>query len=179
MSSLRQRRQGIRSYVFELDNFTCVWCDKKFKEEKLTLEHFIPKFHGGGDNLSNLLTACSKCNVQRGHNLLYKKEKLYSLLLKLSGRCCPIKENELYTVAMALRFTIKYGGKQKGAKAVLEKLKKRHGQDVGNNKPPHDFVEPCIRGKFAYRFHYERKNEVPVSLFTRLWMYIKSITKKN
>jgi len=35
----------------------------------LTMDHIIPKSLGGGDNLSNLIPMCLKCNQTKGNNL--------------------------------------------------------------------------------------------------------------
>lgn len=35
----------------------------------LHVEHILPKFHGGGDDLDNLALACIDCNLHKGPNL--------------------------------------------------------------------------------------------------------------
>jgi 5-methylcytosine-specific restriction endonuclease McrA len=35
----------------------------------LHIEHIIPKFHGGSDDIDNLALACIDCNLHKGTNL--------------------------------------------------------------------------------------------------------------
>jgi 5-methylcytosine-specific restriction endonuclease McrA len=34
-----------------------------------TLEHILPRHHGGTDDIENLALACERCNVQKGYRL--------------------------------------------------------------------------------------------------------------
>jgi len=34
-----------------------------------TIEHILPRCHGGGDELENVALACGRCNHQKGHRL--------------------------------------------------------------------------------------------------------------
>lgn len=38
-----------------------------------TLEHIVPKHHGGGDTLDNLTIACARCNHGKGRRLDHRK----------------------------------------------------------------------------------------------------------
>jgi 5-methylcytosine-specific restriction endonuclease McrA len=58
----------------------CIHCNKKsyIKEDgsfisKLTIEHIIPKYHGGTDDLENIAIACASCNSHKGRTLDFKK----------------------------------------------------------------------------------------------------------
>ena len=35
----------------------------------VTVEHIVPRRHGGGDDLENLALACGRCNHQKGYRL--------------------------------------------------------------------------------------------------------------
>lgn len=50
----------LRLKIFERDNFTCQYCGCSTK--KLECDHIIPVSRGGGNEESNLLTACFQCN---------------------------------------------------------------------------------------------------------------------
>lgn len=65
----RQRTRiprGMRHEVFKRDNYTCVECGAK-KEDGATLhiDHIIPVSKGGTDELDNLQTLCSDCNLNK------------------------------------------------------------------------------------------------------------------
>lgn len=52
-----------RHNVFKRDNNRCVYCGSR---EQLTIDHVRPKSLGGRDSWDNLVTACQKCNSQKG-----------------------------------------------------------------------------------------------------------------
>lgn len=61
----------LRAAVFERDNKTCVYCDRKEGETYpteshndglMTVDHVYPESHGGDTTLSNLVTCCNCCN---------------------------------------------------------------------------------------------------------------------
>jgi hypothetical protein len=58
--------RGLRHEVFKRDNYTCVECGAK-KEDGATLhvDHKIPVSKGGTDELDNLQTLCSDCNLNK------------------------------------------------------------------------------------------------------------------
>lgn len=53
-----------RKNILRRDEFRCQYCGKHHSQ--LTLDHVIPKRHGGGDTWENLVTACVKCNNVKG-----------------------------------------------------------------------------------------------------------------
>jgi hypothetical protein len=54
---------SIRKTVFERDSFTCQYCGQV--GGKLELDHITPISKGGTNEVSNLCTACRKCNRQK------------------------------------------------------------------------------------------------------------------
>lgn len=50
-----------RKIVLEASNYICHYCNGP----ATTADHIIPISKGGGDELSNLLSACHKCNSTR------------------------------------------------------------------------------------------------------------------
>lgn len=62
----------IRFEIFKRDNFTCQYCGRNVKEDKikLHLEHVIPKNKGGDNSINNLTTSCEECNLGKGDVLL-------------------------------------------------------------------------------------------------------------
>ena len=51
--------------VFSRDKWRCLRCRSK---KKLTVDHILPKAHGGSDDIDNLQTLCRYCNEQKGKN---------------------------------------------------------------------------------------------------------------
>lgn len=60
-------RNGKRLWERQIYEQTqCCWCEYFVPEEYRTLEHLIPKRHGGQNVLSNAAMACASCNNRRG-----------------------------------------------------------------------------------------------------------------
>ena len=53
--------------VFKRDKFTCNYCGVNGSEAELQCDHIIPKSKGGSNHISNLTTACRKCNQSKGN----------------------------------------------------------------------------------------------------------------
>lgn len=65
------RCQPTRKNIFKRDKFTCQYCGFISKSIKnLTIDHVHPRCLGGGDQWENLVTACRKCNLDKGNKLL-------------------------------------------------------------------------------------------------------------
>jgi 5-methylcytosine-specific restriction endonuclease McrA len=54
-----------RRRIYARDGHRCVWCGRL--AEKLTLDHVVPRSHGGTKENQNLVTACMPCNRLRGN----------------------------------------------------------------------------------------------------------------
>lgn len=55
--------KSIRFEVFKRDRFTCQYCGAKSPDVVLHVDHIEPVSKGGTDDLLNLLTSCSDCNL--------------------------------------------------------------------------------------------------------------------
>lgn len=53
----------LRKQVFQRDDYTCRYCGKR--GGLLEADHVIPFSKGGSDDISNLVTACRRCNRQK------------------------------------------------------------------------------------------------------------------
>lgn len=62
----------LRFEVFKRDNFTCTYCGRNVKDDKIKLhcDHIHPKSNGGLDALENLTTSCEDCNLGKADVLL-------------------------------------------------------------------------------------------------------------
>jgi hypothetical protein len=65
----------LRFEVFKRDNFTCQYCGRNVKEDKVKLhiEHIIPKAKGGKNASDNLTTSCWECNSGKAEILLTER----------------------------------------------------------------------------------------------------------
>jgi 5-methylcytosine-specific restriction endonuclease McrA len=59
-----------RRNVYARDNNTCQYCGKRFKTDKLNLDHVIPRSKGGKNTWENLVCSCHKCNAKKGDKTL-------------------------------------------------------------------------------------------------------------
>ena len=55
-----------RFNVFLRDGFQCVYCGSR---EDLTCDHVIPRSRGGRTSWTNIVAACSSCNLKKGGRL--------------------------------------------------------------------------------------------------------------
>lgn len=58
---------AVQQKIWAADNFSCVYCTKKMGDIQLTIDHFMPLELGGDNNPSNYLSACRKCNKDKGN----------------------------------------------------------------------------------------------------------------
>lgn len=49
------------------DEFLCQYCLQKFDTKGLTMDHVIPRSHGGKTNWTNIVCACHSCNTRKGN----------------------------------------------------------------------------------------------------------------
>ena len=61
-----------RFNVFLRDSFTCQYCGSGFPAEHLTFDHVVPRAKGGRTSWQNVVTACSPCNLRKGHRLPHR-----------------------------------------------------------------------------------------------------------
>ena len=97
-------RPDRRLGIYLRDNMACVYCGKSCNEESLCLDHFKPRFIGGGNHSGNLVTACIPCNLVRGarpvlpfvrklaDELNFDAKEIYSGVLNARRRKVRLKE---------------------------------------------------------------------------------------
>ena len=56
-----------RPRIYKRDHYQCVYCGSS---KDLSLNHVIPKTRGGGNEWTNLVTSCFKCNLKKGNKTL-------------------------------------------------------------------------------------------------------------
>ncbi len=62
---------ALRDEIFERDGFKCLECGA---EEKLTIDHIIPRSRKGDNGKENLRTLCNKCNAGKGNRIGVKSK---------------------------------------------------------------------------------------------------------
>jgi len=60
-------RPAARLAVYLRDEFRCLWCGEAQHEtpDQLTLDHYLTRSAGGGNEAGNLVTCCRRCNSLR------------------------------------------------------------------------------------------------------------------
>jgi 5-methylcytosine-specific restriction endonuclease McrA len=59
-----------RRTIFARDLYTCQYCGATSKD--MTVDHVVPRRHGGATSWDNLVTACRRCNMKKGDKLLHQ-----------------------------------------------------------------------------------------------------------
>jgi hypothetical protein len=59
--------------VMKRDRFRCTYCGIPGTDAELEIDHIIPVSKGGSNHLSNLTTACRKCNQSKGNKEMTPK----------------------------------------------------------------------------------------------------------
>lgn len=57
---------AVQQKVWVADGCKCVYCNRPMGEVQLTVDHFVPLELGGVNDTSNYLSACRKCNKDKG-----------------------------------------------------------------------------------------------------------------
>lgn len=69
----RFRRQVTNTFLFARDAYSCQYCGRHRRDlgyrESLTRDHITPLSRGGNNGWSNVVTACSKCNLRKADRL--------------------------------------------------------------------------------------------------------------
>jgi 5-methylcytosine-specific restriction endonuclease McrA len=55
-----------RRNLYARDQNRCQYCGKRYPTSELSLDHVIPRSHGGSNSWENIVCACVKCNVRKG-----------------------------------------------------------------------------------------------------------------
>ncbi len=54
-----------RRNIFKRDKFTCVYCGVQPGTDELTIDHVVPRAHGGQSTWDNCVLACLTCNHRK------------------------------------------------------------------------------------------------------------------
>lgn len=62
----RQQVRFNRRNLFARDENRCQYCGRRFSTTELSLDHVVPRSHGGPTTWSNVVCACTSCNKHKG-----------------------------------------------------------------------------------------------------------------
>ncbi|MCR5671798.1 MAG: HNH endonuclease [Butyrivibrio sp.] len=74
MRGQKQRKAEMKRIVLGKTDGVCARCGRAIAIEKVTIEHYVPKYRGGADDERNLLPLCKNCNKQKGSRIVAVKE---------------------------------------------------------------------------------------------------------
>ena len=57
-----------RISVFKRDQYMCSYCGIHVSPNSITMDHIIPKSHGGKSTFLNCVASCAKCNIKKANN---------------------------------------------------------------------------------------------------------------
>ena len=55
-----------RRNIFARDRNSCQYCGKRYAMSELSIDHVVPRSMGGKSLWSNVVCACTKCNIKKG-----------------------------------------------------------------------------------------------------------------
>ena len=55
-----------KAILYNRDNWSCQYCHKKLGRDNITIDHIIPKCHGGKTTWKNCVVCCKACNRNKG-----------------------------------------------------------------------------------------------------------------
>ena len=79
MRGVKVRKTHVKSSILEKTGGVCAVCGRPLEHSKVTIEHYIPKYHGGTDDERNLLPLCKNCNKRKGSHVV-RAEEYYPFL---------------------------------------------------------------------------------------------------
>lgn len=67
-----------RNHVLLRDEYTCQYCGLEAHDDQriLTMDHVVPRYHGGKTGFHNIVTACQSCNMEKAHYTKMKPKNL-------------------------------------------------------------------------------------------------------
>lgn len=65
------------SVLFARDGYKCAYCNNEFAADQLSKDHIIPVSRGGKNTWVNLITACKRCNSNKGNKHLQDFGKMH------------------------------------------------------------------------------------------------------
>ncbi len=74
MRGIKVQKLHVKSSILEKTGGLCAACGRPLIHSKVTIDHYIPKYHGGTDDERNLLPLCKNCNKRKGSRIVQAGE---------------------------------------------------------------------------------------------------------
>jgi 5-methylcytosine-specific restriction endonuclease McrA len=97
---VKPKYKGIRFNrinVYARDNWTCQYCNKKFKTEDLTIDHIIPRSQGGKSTWINCVCCCGTCNKRKAD------KSLKAANMVLAKEPVQPKQSDVFTITVRIK----------------------------------------------------------------------------
>lgn len=65
--------------VLEKTNGRCAYCGVVLSIDNFTIDHVIPKHHGGNNGIENLFASCRLCNTTKGTKTLEQWRRFFAV----------------------------------------------------------------------------------------------------
>ncbi len=85
----QQSLRFTRKNLFTRDDHTCQYCGRNEPTHKLSLDHVIPRSHGGPTTWENIVCCCLRCNGRKGGRTP-KEARMHLLSQPVKPRFSPI-----------------------------------------------------------------------------------------
>lgn len=85
-----------RFFALKRDGFACRYCGRGEPDVQLHVDHIVPRAEGGTDDLGNLITSCSTCNLGKGTHQLVAVTPCHFCRQQTAGMFFEIPDGHLY-----------------------------------------------------------------------------------
>ncbi len=58
--------KALKHYIYVRDQGRCTHCSRPLKMSQVTIDHYVPRFKGGKDEIYNYVLSCRRCNKYKG-----------------------------------------------------------------------------------------------------------------
>ena len=140
----------VRIRVMKRDRFMCTYCGVSGNDAELEVDHIIPVALGGSNHMSNLTTACRKCNSE-------KSDKSYIAPISRSVVGHPVhimkngkinKQGEIVSASENNRYMVQLFSWIDGRPTIMEEIEKDDNMIIFANYE--EFYRACKNPDISY-----------------------------
>ena len=70
MRGIKAKKIQTKNDILKKTDGVCACCGREICFEKVTIDHYVPKYRGGTDDPRNLLPLCKVCNQRKGSRIV-------------------------------------------------------------------------------------------------------------